>query len=365
MGRLDTLATSTTSPSTSSTGTRSSSSAEEFHHHHHDHSGSMGGKKERKRLQKSSSDVRGMMMDLSDLKMSLHTEQQSIIWNEMASMKQKLEEENQMLRDQIQDAQVTINKLQMRLAKKQAKATKSSQNLTQGGKSSSWFGFKSSKYDKAPTLPVASSKTTKKKSSKKNAFENHNAPGKKTFNHVQLQDGTPGMIVFPKNGSHPRVQRQDSMISMDPALLRPIPEDEPTGEGDYYNGHYKDYHVASRKKTASTKVLPPSSSKVNRQTKNKKPKQTRPENSASESQSSSSSTSTTLSPPLSPEPSSSRLHPNNSVIDTLAQTLIQEYTLPDERVDDSFSDSQSTTPSYWYVDDESEQDYINVGSSHR
>lgn len=188
-------------------------------------------------------------MDLSELKMSVHTQQQSLIWSEMTNVRRKLEEENQMLRDQLVDAQLTIQNLKDRLKKK--KKNKSS---------TSWFGSKTKGGSDSATYP----KTQKAKISRKNAFDNPLAPGKKTFTNTQLRDGTPGMVVFPK----PTLEKQTSQLTLDPALTRHAMVPEFFGKKSSKNSCARDKKVdparssSKPKKTMSEKLKEPPQTKL-------------------------------------------------------------------------------------------------------
>lgn len=155
---------------------------------------------------------RSSVMDLSDLRMSLHTDQQSIILNEMSTARKKLEQENQILRDELHDAQLMIRLLKQKL--KHAKSGK-------GG----WRLFNSSIVTNRDLKAFQKASEDRLRNKRRNAFDNPSAPGKKTFTKDTSSDGTPSMIVFPSTRDKRRTNtRSDDRIDDDDALAPPMEE---------------------------------------------------------------------------------------------------------------------------------------------
>jgi hypothetical protein len=175
------------------------------------------------------------VMDLSEFRMTLHTDQQSIIFGEMIAARKNLEEENTRLRDELQDAQMMVHllKLKMQENKKYSEhhSAMGSQDSTVelSGHASAIPG----RYIKA--LEWAHKRRSKKRqtSRDKGAFKNPAAPGKKTFKVDPSLDMTPKEIRIPvktemRSLSAPRLRH-----GTNPRGERPRKPVTKHGKGDY------------------------------------------------------------------------------------------------------------------------------------
>jgi len=163
--------------------------------------------------------LQGHVLDLSDLKISLHTDQQTIILNELTSQKKKLEEENQNLREKLEDADVVIKLLKQKLLlQDHHKKHKKHQHQHGSSLSLSLVGGLLGQ-TKATSALRALEHSTQKKDKKgffgiksacrhKSTFQNPSAPGKKAFENrsggTSSSDKTlPSVIVIPNHITSP------------------------------------------------------------------------------------------------------------------------------------------------------------------
>lgn len=107
-------------------------------------------------------------MNLGDVKLSQHTDQQALILTELSIARKKLEEDNQRLRDELADAYHKIGILKRKL---------------KGQRGGKWW-------DKAKSGENS-------KLSKKDTFRNPITPGKRSFPTRLGAKTPPSMIVFP------------------------------------------------------------------------------------------------------------------------------------------------------------------------
>jgi hypothetical protein len=119
--------------------------------------------------------------------MGLHTDQQSLILSEMSTARTKLEEDNQRLRDELEDARMMIRYLQVKLEYQQkstikVKAVGSSDSTVKGGLPGGYWKAmdRAVKAEGSPRKGLFFNRK-KHQPTKKEAFNNPAAPGRKTF----------------------------------------------------------------------------------------------------------------------------------------------------------------------------------------
>lgn len=128
------------------------------------------------------------IMDLSELRMSRDTDQQSIIWNEITAARRKLEEENQLLRDKLHEAQMANRLLRLKLKQQQA-AWASSSSASSPAVSGGRGGIGNCHHNainverelKNIAREAGALSKVFPRQSRKDAFRNPAAPGKKRF----------------------------------------------------------------------------------------------------------------------------------------------------------------------------------------
>lgn len=122
---------------------------------------------------------------------SLHTDQQSLIFGELQTARNKLQEENQQLRDKLQDAEMLIRLLQLKL-NEQSQSQKHHRSYSQSAKSKTRVEKVLDWKMKRLYERRKSNATTRKK----NAFKNKVPPGKRTF---ESSKGTSEMATAHNN----------------------------------------------------------------------------------------------------------------------------------------------------------------------
>jgi len=170
------------------------------------------------------------VMNLSDMKMSLHTDQQTLILNELATAKKKLEEENQVLRDELQDAEIVIRILKNKLHQQQQR-NKHCSDGAGGGWFSAGYNNGSSKHigtldyrkkDGSRLLLFGGGGgggvgTSRKKTARKFAFRNPSAPGRKKFERTRRggssRDGSSDVTPINKTATFPPGSIEDPYIN--------------------------------------------------------------------------------------------------------------------------------------------------------
>lgn len=178
-------------------------------------------------------------MQLSDVRMSLHTEQQSLILSEMSIARKKLEEDNQRLRDDLEEARLLIRLLQVKLNqaehKKQSiirvKAVGSGDSTVKGGVPAGYWNALDKAAKGTSTRKSSFFFRNKKELTRKEAFRNPTLSGKRTFlskNKVkskmipveEVKDTTPKMIVFPMQQHTEKKSEKPQRSKRDPEEQR-------------------------------------------------------------------------------------------------------------------------------------------------
>jgi hypothetical protein len=124
---------------------------------------------------------------MTDFRMGLHTDQQSLILSELSTARTKLEEDNQRIRDELEDARMMIRLLQMKLEYQQkstikVKAVGSSDSTVKGGLPGGyWKAMDWAAKTGGSTRKGLFFNRKKHQPTKKEAFNNPTAPGRKTF----------------------------------------------------------------------------------------------------------------------------------------------------------------------------------------
>jgi hypothetical protein len=148
------------------------------------------------------------VMNMTNVSVGLHTQQQSLILNEMSASRKKLEEENQKLREDLEEARHCIQILKLKLHESKMTVTTSSVNskdsTVKGGlPSRHWHALD------ATTQHKKSATIFGRWAAQKNAFRNPTQPGKKTFTsdnevlRIQKRVDTqhPAFIVVPSHAT--------------------------------------------------------------------------------------------------------------------------------------------------------------------
>jgi hypothetical protein len=155
-------------------------------------------------------------MQLADLKLGRHNDQQSLIITEMSAVRKKLEEENQLLRDELDDAHKMIELLKVKLRAAIVGSVRANPNK-------SWFGNMNAANVTSRDIK-AFEKGTKQffsgnKVSKRNTFLNPAAPNQKKFQPSSKRGpkrDAPAIVVF-STASSPFPKQQRRQQSQQPA----------------------------------------------------------------------------------------------------------------------------------------------------
>jgi hypothetical protein len=150
------------------------------------------------------------VIQLSDFRMGLHTDQQSLILSEMTTARRKLDEDNQRLRDELEDARMMIRWLKVKLEHQQkssikVKAVGAGDSTVKGGLPGGYWKALDRAVKPGITRRGLFFGKNKHQPTKKEAFSNPSRPGRKTFdsgnknrNDVVIEeDTTPKVIEFP------------------------------------------------------------------------------------------------------------------------------------------------------------------------
>lgn len=151
--------------------------------------------------------------NLSEFRIGLHVDQQSLILGELVSSKKKLEEENQRLRDELQDAQLVIHLLKLKLEDDKVRCSSTVSSQRSAGAAT----------EKIPSVYIQQlekaqqRKAKKRLVSRKEAFRNPAAPGSKTFQvspslGMSLKEIVVPLRRNPRPSSAPRLREQSGKI---------------------------------------------------------------------------------------------------------------------------------------------------------